>query len=305
MLSAAPLSVTPATAVECTRWAAMRDEQPFCDAPDDTTSRYAIDLDSTFGPRCSLESLPDQSCCYVPLGYGGGPAFGSSCREACDTYLRIGDDSAYCAQSTGEDYGNCYCGPRLLKQPPPPPPAPLDYGCPQGKYCFKRFACRGCDCRAVAGETSDAPDSNMECDKSGTCRLEETALCDTHNICASNVTICPKKAASPPPPTLTCTRWKTLRETYPFCDPPMSSDAGRYEVDLSKELGHVCGSGLVSDQSCCYYPLGGSSAHLPSANFGTGCSQVCAGIGRQGADDAWCQRSDKSDMGDCFCGPKE
>ena len=57
---------------------------------------------------CSA-SVNDTACCYVPLSYAGGPAFGTPCVQVCGP--RAGADEAYCQHSDGSNFGNCFCGP--------------------------------------------------------------------------------------------------------------------------------------------------------------------------------------------------
>ena len=83
-----------------------------------------MDLDSLIGPRCS-DDISEKACCYEPLGYDGGPTFGTGCREACGTYDRVGDDNEYCQQSgqNKDKYGN-WCAP---SPPSSPPASPLSH----------------------------------------------------------------------------------------------------------------------------------------------------------------------------------
>lgn len=63
--------------------------------------RYAVNLNKVFGPNCmhSGDSKLESGCCFVPLGYGGGPKYGTKCSEACTG--RDANDDAYCAASNG------------------------------------------------------------------------------------------------------------------------------------------------------------------------------------------------------------
>jgi len=92
----------------CEIWKTLHQRQPYCDPPGRGT--YAVDLAIELGPICGLAGEDVDGCCYMPLGYGGGPAFGSSCRAACARARRIGSDDAFCQRSDRSSYGNCFCG---------------------------------------------------------------------------------------------------------------------------------------------------------------------------------------------------
>ena len=96
--------------VSCSMWKQFAATHRYCDAPDAGTP-FAIDLESAFAPRCP--GFGARECCYVPLGYGGGPAFGTPCSEVCAGVEHEGSDDAYCEMShqQSEHYGNCLCGP--------------------------------------------------------------------------------------------------------------------------------------------------------------------------------------------------
>jgi len=93
-----------------------------------------------------------------------------------------------------------------------------------------------------------------------------------------------------------CSEWNTMTDFWPFCDPPGTHS--RWEVDLSQWLGPSCRS--ASSAQCCYAELG----YAGGAPFGTPCDQVCARYQRDGAKHAYCQMSDKSSYGNCFCSSK-
>ena len=76
-------------------------------------SHWAVDLVDQIGPICGMPTEDADGCCYMPLGYGGGPSFGSSCKAACGEAHRDGSDDAYCQRSDKSSYGNCFCGPKL------------------------------------------------------------------------------------------------------------------------------------------------------------------------------------------------
>ena len=96
---------------QCKRWASMSVEQPFCDAPG-SGSAWAVDLSKGFGPQCNTTAASASACCYAPLGYDGGPEYGTPCSKVCQVSGgRAGRDTAYCAMSDGSEYGNCFCGP--------------------------------------------------------------------------------------------------------------------------------------------------------------------------------------------------
>ena len=100
MLSAA--QTTP-----CDVWRTLHQSHPLCDAPG-SSSPYAVDLHKLLGPQCSAAAAAT-ACCFQPLGYDDGPAFGTSFEEACGP--RISAEDAYCQKSDGSKYGNCFCGP--------------------------------------------------------------------------------------------------------------------------------------------------------------------------------------------------
>ena len=110
MTLATVASATLATAPPpppCTKWATLHQSQPYCDAPD-SGSTWAVNLDKVLGPHCSAAAA-ENLCCYVPLGYDSGPAFGTPCQQVCGTRASAAD--AYCQKSDGSDFGNCFCGP--------------------------------------------------------------------------------------------------------------------------------------------------------------------------------------------------
>ena len=90
----------------CTEYLTMNKLWPHCDAPRLHTP-WSINLDVAYGPACSA-ATPNQ-CCYIPLGYDHGPSYGTPCGELCASHHRKGDDSAYCSNSRGAHYGNCFC----------------------------------------------------------------------------------------------------------------------------------------------------------------------------------------------------
>jgi hypothetical protein len=91
----------------CTEWKTFKLLWPSCDAPSDHTP-WSVNLDDSFGPACEV-ATPDQ-CCYVPLGHGCGPPFGSPCAKVCAEHSgRQGSDDAFCQKSDRSAYGNCFC----------------------------------------------------------------------------------------------------------------------------------------------------------------------------------------------------
>ena len=95
-----------------------------------------------------------------------------------------------------------------------------------------------------------------------------------------------------------CTEWKTLKLLWPSCDAP--TDHTPWSVNLEYALGPQCAD-AAADQ-CCYVPLGYEGGAMGGAPFGSPCAKVCAEhSGRQGSDDAFCQKSDRSAYGNCFC----
>lgn len=90
----------------CKKYETWSLTQPYCDPPSYTT-KWAIDLDSVFGPSCLTSMTSVGACCYVPLGYGGGPAFGTACDVACAHYGRKGRADTFCSNSQYSNYGNC------------------------------------------------------------------------------------------------------------------------------------------------------------------------------------------------------
>ena len=101
----------PPSPPPCEKYANLRDDYPFCDPPG-SSDPYAVDLSKVLGPNCLDRGRWDpRGCCFVPLGYGGGPRFGTSCKEACEKQSRLGLDDAYCERyGRSEPYGNCFCG---------------------------------------------------------------------------------------------------------------------------------------------------------------------------------------------------
>ena len=82
-------------------------------------------------------------------------------------------------------------------------------------------------------------------------------------------------------------------------DAPHSKDP--FAVDLNHVLGPACQTGAATPRGCCFGPLG----YAGGADFGTPCQKVCDGLfGRVGSNDAYCERSDGSKYGNCFCGPQ-
>jgi len=117
----------------CHTWKTLRARFPICDAPDAGTG-HGVDLSKVLGPRCThdgegTDEVGAGQCCYLPLGYDGGPAYGTDCGRACRMYGRFGQTNEYCGASTGR-FGNCFCGPQVVIAPPrhhhsgPPPPPP-------------------------------------------------------------------------------------------------------------------------------------------------------------------------------------
>lgn len=93
-----------------------------------------------------------------------------------------------------------------------------------------------------------------------------------------------------------CETWKTMADAQPYCDAPDAHTP--WAVNLTSVFGPKCTAG-VSALSCCYVPLSWDGG--PS--FGTPCGTACAAQDRDGSDGAYCQKSDHSDYGSCFCGP--
>jgi len=96
-----------------------------------------------------------------------------------------------------------------------------------------------------------------------------------------------------------CRVWKTLRSRYPKCDAPGAGTI--YAVDLAKVLGPECSSNeaQVGPGQCCYEPLG----YDGGLSFGTDCRRACNRHQRHGSPQEWCQKSDGTHFGNCFCGP--
>ena len=99
----------------CEEYKHLSDDYPYCDPPY-SHDPWSVDLGKVLGPSCLSTTEPEEptanGCCYLPLGYDGGPAFGSPCAEACAKAGRTGKDEAYCERSgKGQPYGNCFCGP--------------------------------------------------------------------------------------------------------------------------------------------------------------------------------------------------
>ena len=84
----------------CRAWKTMRSKYPKCDAPTAHT-RYAVNLEKEFGPRCGNSSVGAGQCCYVPLGYAGGHPLGTDCSQACLEHVRLGAKEEWCADSSG------------------------------------------------------------------------------------------------------------------------------------------------------------------------------------------------------------
>ena len=106
---------------KCARWKTLRARYPYCDPPDDKTSKWAIDLDAVLGGRCSrgymsfgrfVDPTPPGECCHVTLG-AGHPAvpFGTPCSQVCHEFGREGHDDEWCQHSSGATFGYCFCGP--------------------------------------------------------------------------------------------------------------------------------------------------------------------------------------------------
>ena len=99
----------------CLRWATYAKAQPFCDPPG-SGGRWAVDLGETYGPICGIATDKDFECCFLPLGYGGGEPFGTSCDQVCDTVGRRGSAEGFCERSDKSHYGNwCARRPKFLR----------------------------------------------------------------------------------------------------------------------------------------------------------------------------------------------
>ena len=97
----------------CSAWKTLKQHNcSFCDAPG-SGSAWARNLTTLLGPQCGPTVLPE-SCCWQPIGYAHGPAYGTPCSEVCmslEDGAREGADEAFCSASGGAHYGNCFCGP--------------------------------------------------------------------------------------------------------------------------------------------------------------------------------------------------
>ena len=97
----------------CTAWTTLATTVKYCDGPG---GKHPSDLNKLLGPKCSVSSGAQRGngCCWQPLGYDDGPAFGSKCSAVCASqgYMapRAGLDTAYCRSSDGKPFGNC-CAP--------------------------------------------------------------------------------------------------------------------------------------------------------------------------------------------------
>ena len=148
-----------------------------------------------------------------------------------------------------------------------------------------------------------------------TCRFESDGHCDdggggseyTHCSACTDCADCGPRAhcdfdapPPPPPPDGKCRVWERLRDSYPYCDPPNTA-GDKWSVDLEVALGPDC-KNAPSGTGCCYVPLG----YKDGPKFGSNCGSVCGASPRvrEGAQDAYCQRSDGSSFGNCFCGPE-
>ena len=89
----------------CTIYSHLRKVLPYCDDPD-SGGRWAIDLKEVLGPQCASDTGA-RGCCYAPLGYAGGPKFGSSCAQVCHDLGREGGDDYYCRNSRDPHAGKC------------------------------------------------------------------------------------------------------------------------------------------------------------------------------------------------------
>lgn len=103
----------------CTVWRDLKTTCRYCDPPDGSAGKtWARNLTQLLGPRCG-SMVPSTSCCFEPLGYDGGPAFGTPCGQVCAEQAgnRVGSDGAYCGRSDRSNYGNCFCGPKIQNAP--------------------------------------------------------------------------------------------------------------------------------------------------------------------------------------------
>ena len=84
----------------CTDWQTLSLLWQYCDAPG-ASSGWGVDISTVIGPDCRHgHGTPSANgCCYVPLGYNGGPEFGSDCEKVCAAYHREGSSDAYCGRS--------------------------------------------------------------------------------------------------------------------------------------------------------------------------------------------------------------
>ena len=76
-----------------------------CDEPG-SGSPYAVDLKDVIGPKCK-ETSNASGCCYQPVGYDGGPDYGTPCSQVCAATKRVTTDDSYCDRSDGS---KCACG---------------------------------------------------------------------------------------------------------------------------------------------------------------------------------------------------
>lgn len=122
------------------------------DAPT-SSAPHPVDLDSVLGPRCTNLTAGSGQCCYLPLGYGGGPPLGTDCEQACATTYhwgmrthRIGNTAAYCVDSS-KKYGNwCVASaqhPARAREGPASVAEPPRIDSRRRSFCGPKFAING------------------------------------------------------------------------------------------------------------------------------------------------------------------
>ena len=104
---------------DCNDWQTFQYLWQYCDDPSSGTE-WAVDLRRVFGQDCRF-LRGGRGCCFMPLGYAGGPAVGDDCAKVCAGAMRVGHASSYCERSDRKhEYGNCFCGealPHVVEQP--------------------------------------------------------------------------------------------------------------------------------------------------------------------------------------------
>ena len=93
-----------------------------------------------------------------------------------------------------------------------------------------------------------------------------------------------------------------MRSLYEYCDPPEMQGKSHWAVDLDAVFGKRCNpndagkGGFVAGGVCCYIPLGYGGGFIPWS-VDSSCEVACNTYNREGADSAFCVRSDHSPYG--------